>query len=46
MKLKQITQAGLLAIALATTSAEAAHIRQHLDSMQREAAGGAMFPAP
>ncbi|MBN9055413.1 MAG: hypothetical protein BGO06_09575 [Shinella sp. 65-6] len=34
------------AIALATTSAEAAHIRQHLDSMQREAAGGAMFPAP
>ncbi len=34
------------AIALATTSAEAAHIRQHLDSMQCEAAGGAMFPAP
>ncbi|WP_313193546.1 RNA polymerase sigma factor [Shinella zoogloeoides] len=34
------------AIALATTSAEAAHIRQHLDSMQREADGGAMFPAP
>ena len=26
------------AIALATTSAEAAHIRQHIDSMQREAA--------
>ena len=27
------------AIALATTSAEAAHIRQHIDQMQREAAG-------
>ena len=27
------------AIALATTSAEAAHIRQHIDSMQRETAG-------
>lgn len=34
------------AIALATTSAEAAHIRQHLDSMQREAADGAVLPAP